>query len=241
VKRKLGRRISAIAGDPNTISAVAEQYYNFSGITDQVRYKYRRTIAKLTDQVGDIPLSHLNATKLREFRDIQSSSMTATYLKSMFTPVRGIFPYAVTNDIIDLCPMPSVPMPKEKRSVQMRKWQPFTPKEAQRIFEAMDRHWGTSVRGLSDKRRLAIHMAVRVQAFTCMRPKEVLTLRPENVTTKWIKVIGSKTVGSDRTIPLHPEIADFPAFYHAGGFDTFKSQKKDQVQTVRTTSPSSSV
>ena len=52
----------------------------------------------------------------------------------------------------------------------------------------------------SDKRRLAIHMAVRVQAFTCMRPKEVLTLRPENVTTKWIKVIGSKTEGSDRTI-----------------------------------------
>ena len=46
-------------------------------------------------------------------------------------------------------------------------------------------------------------------------------------------MIGSKTEGSDRTIPLHPEIADFPAFFHDGGFDTFKSQKKDQAQSVR--------
>ncbi|MGB0508385.1 MAG: hypothetical protein ACPGGK_19530, partial [Pikeienuella sp.] len=51
--------------------------------------------------------------------------------------------------------------------------------------------------------------------FTAMRPKEVLSLLPENVSDKSLIVIGSKTEGSDRSIPLHPEIADFPAFFHA--------------------------
>lgn len=66
-----------------------------------------------------------------------------------------------------------------------------------------------------------------------MRPKEVLSLLPENVTGKSLIVIESKTEGSDRSIPLHPEIADFPEFFHSGGFDTFLSQKKDRVQSVR--------
>ena len=233
VKRKLERRIAGIAGDPNTISAVAERYYDFSGLTKEVRNKYRRSIKTLIDQVGDIPLNHLTASKLRAFREQQSPNMQPTSLWALFTPIRGIFRYAVENEIVELNPMPSVPMPKEKRSIQMRKWQPFSPEEAQRIFLAMDDHWGSPRQGLSEQRRKAIHMVVRVQAFTCMRPKEVLTFRPENVTDKSITVIGSKTEGSDRCIPLHPEIKDFPAFFHAGGFNTFKSQNKDQVQTIR--------
>lgn len=233
IKRKLERRIAAIAGNPNTISAVAERSYDFAGITAEVRNKYRRSVRTLTNQVGDIPLNHLTAQKLREFRDAQAANMTPTSLRALFTPIRGLFRFAIENEIVDLNPMPSVPMPKEKRSVQMRKWQPFSPEEVQRIFKAMDYHWGPKSRGLSVERRRAIHMVVRVMAFSCLRPKEVLTLKPENVTDKWIKVIGSKTEGSDRTVPLHPEIADFPAFFHAGGFDTFKSQKKDPVQSVR--------
>jgi len=79
VKRKLERRISAIAGNPNTISAVAERYYDFSGITEQVRYKYRRIIKSLTDHLGDIPLNHVTAAKLRGFRDSRSASPRCRY------------------------------------------------------------------------------------------------------------------------------------------------------------------
>lgn len=39
MKRKLEIRIAKLAGDPNMISAVAEHYYNFSGVTEQVRNK----------------------------------------------------------------------------------------------------------------------------------------------------------------------------------------------------------
>ena len=233
VRRKLERRVSSIAGDPNTVSAVSERYFDFVGITPQVRNKYTRIIQTLIKHVGDVPLGHLSASQLRAFRDKQSKMMQPASLASLFTPIRGMFNFAVENEIVELNPMGSIKMPKEKRSVQMRKWKPFSPEEAQKIFQAMDEIWDRPLRGLSKERRLAIHMVVRVQAFTCMRPKEVINLRPENVTDKWIKVVHSKTEGSDRTIPLHPEIKDFPAFFHAGGFDTFRSQKKDMVQTVR--------
>lgn len=144
-----------------------------------------------------------------------------------------MFKYAIGEGKISENPMPSVVLKREKRSTQMIKRKPFSPAEVRRIFAAMDEVWGSPLRGMADERRLAIHMVCRVQAFTAMRPKEVVHLLPENVTDKSLIVIGSKTEGSDRSIPLHPAIADFPAFFHAGGFDTFLSQKKDRTQTIR--------
>ncbi|WP_039020099.1 tyrosine-type recombinase/integrase [Halocynthiibacter namhaensis] len=233
VKRKLERRINDLGGNPNTITAMSEAYFKKNQLKPEVRNKYRRVIRRLITQVGDIPLEHLNADRLREFRDAQPDDVKASSLQSLFTPIRGMFKYAIGEGKISDNPMPSVVLKPEKRSTQMIKWKPFSPEEARRIFAAMDEVWGSPLRGMSDKRRRAIHMVCRVQAFTAMRPKEVLSLLPENVTDKSLIVIGSKTEGSDRSIPLHPEIADFPAFFHAGGFDTFLSQKKDRAQTVR--------
>ncbi|WP_271437093.1 tyrosine-type recombinase/integrase [Lentibacter algarum] len=233
VKRKLERRINELGGNPNTITAMSEAYFKQSGIKPEVRNKYRRVIKRLIAEVGDIPLDHLTADRLREFRDTVPDDGKASALQSLFTPIRGMFKYALGEGKITENPMPSVVLKREKRSTQMIKWKPFSPAEVRRIFAAMDEVWGSPLRGMDDKRRLAIHMACRVQAFTAMRPKEVLHLLPENVTDKSLIVVESKTEGSDRSIPLHPEIADFPAFFHAGGFDTFLSQKKDRAQTVR--------
>jgi integrase len=233
VKRKLERRITELGGNPNTITAMSEAYFKKNQIKTEGRNKYRRVIKRLIAQVGDIPLEHLNADRLREFRDAQPEETKASSLQSLFTPIRGMFKYAIGEGKISDNPMPAVVLKPEKRSTQMRKYQPFSPAEVRRIFAAMDEFWGSPMRGLSEERRLAIHMVCRVQAFTAMRPKEVLHLLPENVTDKSLVVIGSKTEGSDRSIPLHPAISDFPDFFHAGGFDTFLSQEKDRVQSVR--------
>jgi len=233
VKRMLERRIAELDGDPNTISAVSEQAFEFARLKTQVRNKYRRNIQQLIEKTGDIPLTHLTSTKLREFRQAKSSSMKSSSVQSLFTPIKTMMRFAVENEIIETNPMVNVSMPRETRSVDAIKWKPFSPVEAQRIFDAMDRVWGKPLRNLSEDRRKAIWWAVRVQAFTAMRPKEVVVLKPENVTDKWIKVEGSKTKGSDRIIPLHPEIAGFVTFVHNGGFDTFHAQEKDQVQAVR--------
>ena len=129
--------------------------------------------------------------------------------------------------------MGSVRIQKDHRSMQARKWKPYQPEQVQRLFQAMEQYWGQRMRNISDERRMAVWMAVRVIAFTAMRPKEVLWLGPKDVTDRWIKIRKSKTHASERCIPLQPEIADFPAFFHAGGFKCFESQTKDRVQSVR--------
>lgn len=233
IRRKLERRIAEIAGDPNTISKVTERYCDFAGIRPGVRARYRRSIKRLIAALGDVPVSHITAAQLRSFRDTQASTMLGSSLASLFTPIKGLLGYAVEEELIEANPMASVRLPKDKRSIQARKWKPYSPEDVQRLFQAMQQFWGQPMRNMTDARRKAVWMAVRVQAFTAMRPKEVLWLEPEDVNDQWIRVRNSKTKDSDRVIPLHPEIADFPEFFHAGGFDTFKVQTKDRCQSTR--------
>ena len=231
VKRKLERRIVDIQGDPNIISRVSQTAFDFNEVKESVQKKYRRHIKKLVRHVGDIPIAHLTPKMLREFRDAHAKNLQATSVRSMFTPIKTMISYALEEELIETNPM--IRLGKEKRSVQAIKWQPFTPEEAQRLFLSMDEIWGSPVRGPSPQRRLALWWAVRVLAFTAMRPKEVMDLTPDRVNDKWIRIVDSKTKGADRVIPLHPEISGFVAFFHSGGFDTFKSQKKDRVQSLR--------
>ena len=65
--------------------------------------------------------------------------------------------------------MSGVKLPKEKRSVEERKWRKFDPDEMIVILNAIESVWGEPVRGLDDDRRVAIAMLVRVLAFTAMR------------------------------------------------------------------------
>ncbi len=233
VKRMLERRIADIAGDRNTIRSVAELYYKFAQIKPGVRAKYRRNIAKLVATVGDIPISHLTSRHLREFRDSLSPDMLGSSLAATFTPIRGMIAYAIGEELIQDNPMGSVKLKHDKRSTQQRRWKPYSPEQVQRLFLAMEQFWGKRLRNLSDDRRKAVWMSVRVQAFSAMRPKEVQWLQPEDVTDRWIRVQDSKNPESDRVIPLHPEISDFPAFFHAGGLKCFETQTKDRVQSVR--------
>ena len=126
VRRKLERRVADLAGDPDTILAVAERYYDANQIRKDVRRKYRGNIKKLTDFMGDIPISHVTAGSLRRFRDQQSATMMASSLTSVFTPIRGMFRYAVDEELIEINPMPSVVLKKDKRSVHDRKCVPYS-------------------------------------------------------------------------------------------------------------------
>jgi integrase len=233
VKRKLERRVADIAGDPNTIGAVAENYYRENQIRSGTRRKYRSNIKKLTDFLGDIPIAHVTSKSLRRFRDQQSALMIATSLAAVFTPIRGMFRYAIDEELIETNPMQSVVLKRDKRSIHERKCIPYPPREMKRLLEAMDEHWGSPKRGLSDERRVAIHMVCRVMAFSCLRPIEVVRLESEDVTDEWIKVRESKTPSSYRTVPLHPALSDFPAFMGKGGMKPFRNIETDQVEPVR--------
>ncbi|MEJ8560138.1 tyrosine-type recombinase/integrase [Yoonia sp. GPGPB17] len=232
-KHRIERKISSVLPDKNSISAVLEKYCKFNSIRIGTRSKYVREVARLIAITGDVPLAHVRTEDLKQLRDDLIGTIQAASIQAVFTPIKGIFAFAFDEDIIPVNPMLGVKLPKDKRPIEERKWKPFDPLEFTRIMKAADDLWSSPVQGLSDPRRDAIHMVVRVLAFSGMRPIEVIRLRPDDVTDDWISITGSKTESSTRVVPLHPEISDFPNWIASGGLDTFQSIKTDQVGSVR--------
>lgn len=233
VKRKLERKISELSPDPNTISTIAERYFSFNSIRPATRSKYRRDLSRLIDITGDIPIGHVRTDQLRHLRDQLIGQIKPASIQAVFTPIIGIFNYAFDEDLLEVNPMAGVKLPRDKRPIEERKWKPFDPAEMMRILVAVDEIWGHPAKGLSDIRREAIRMVVRVLAFSGMRPIEVIRLRPEDVSDRLIRISGSKTESSTRVVPLHPEISDFPGWVDTGGLETFQTIKTDQVGSVR--------
>ncbi|WP_282048023.1 tyrosine-type recombinase/integrase [Sulfitobacter mediterraneus] len=233
VKRRLERKVASVTVDPNNISTVLGRYCDFNSIRSGTKSKYRRELARLIAITGDVPISHVRTEDLRQLRDELIGNIQPASIQAIFTPIKGIFSFAFDEDIIRANPMIGVKLPKDKRPIEERKWKPFEPLEFSRILEAAQREWGESTRGLTDARREAIHMVVRVLAFSGMRPIEVIRLKPDDVNDKLVRINGSKTESSTRVVPLHPEIKDFPTWLAGGGLDTFQSINTDKVGSVR--------
>jgi len=231
-KMGLERRIARVARDPDTLKKVSEKFYDFAALRKPTERKYRRTIGRLIEEVGNLPIGQVTPKMLREYRDkLKGRGLLPSSIRAEFTPMMGVFAYAVDEELLEISPMVSVKLPKERRAVEEMKWLPFDPNEMQQIFAALDEVWGQPVRGLSDNRRQALKMAVRVLTFSAMRPSELMSLRPDQVDNRAIRVEGGKTKSSWRVIPLHPEIADFPEWLRAGGLSAFNNSKTGKAQT----------
>ena len=233
-KMLLERRIARVARNPDTLNKVAEKFFRFAQLRKKTEDKYRRTIERLVAKTGNIPVGQVTPRMLRDYRDHLKNKrrpLLPTSIRAEFTPIMGLFSYAVDEELIEISPMVSVKLPKERRAVEEMKWLPFDVNELSRILAALDDVWGQPVQGLSNERREALRMAVRVLAYTAMRPAEFMALRPDQVDERAIRVEGGKTKSSWRVIPLHPEIADFPAWLQAGGLAAFHNSKTGEAQT----------
>ncbi|MEP3784133.1 tyrosine-type recombinase/integrase [Ascidiaceihabitans sp.] len=233
IKRKLERKISELSPDPNTIRAITERYCDFNSIRSGTRSKYRRELARLIAITGDVPIGHVRTEHLRQLRDKLIGEIKPASIQAVFTPIKGIFSFAFDEDLININPMAGVKLPRDKRPIEERKWKSFEPTEVRRILEAAEDTWDKPAKGLTDERREAIHMVVRILTFSGMRPIEVIRLTTDDVDDKLIRIKGSKTESSTRVVPLHPELADLPNWIAAGGLKTFQSIKTDQVGSVR--------
>ena len=233
IKRKLERKISELSPDPNTISAVTERYCDFNSIRPGTRSKYRRELASLAAITGDVPIAHVRTEHLRQLRDKLIGEIKPASIQAVFTPIKGIFNFAFDEDLINVNPMAGVKLPRDKRPIEERKWKPFEPTEVRRILDAAEGIWGKPAKGLTDERREAIHMVVRVLTFSGMRPVEVIRLTADDVDDKLIRIKGSKTESSTRVVPLHPELRDLHQWIAHGGLKTFQTIKTDQVGSVR--------
>ncbi|WP_299632092.1 tyrosine-type recombinase/integrase [uncultured Roseobacter sp.] len=233
IKRKLERKISGLMPDPSTLSAVMQKYCDFNSIRPGTRSKYRRDLARLIEITGDVPISHVRTDDLRRLRDDLIGRVKPASLQAIFTPIKGIFSFAFDEDIIGSNPMMAVKLPPDKRPIEERKWKSFDPSEVSRILTTAETEWGDQARGLTKERSEAILMVVRVLAFTGMRPIEVIRLTPDDIDDRLIRIRGSKTESSTRVVPLHPVLAEFPAWVAAGGLTTFQTIKTDPVGSVR--------
>jgi len=233
IKRKLERKISELSPDPNTISSVTERYCDFNSIRPGTRSKYRRELARLIAITGDVPIGHVRTDHLRQLRDKLIGEIKPASIQAVFTPIKGIFNFAFDEDLINVNPMAGVKLPRDKRPIEERKWKPFEPTEVRRILDAAEGIWGKPAKGLTDERREAIHMVVRVLTFSGMRPVEVIRLTADDVDDKLIRIKGSKTESSTRVVPLHTELAGLHDWIASGGLTTFQTIKTDQVGSVR--------
>jgi integrase len=232
-KHRLERKISSVTPDPNSVSAVLEKYCRFNSIRSETSSKYRRELARLIAITGDVPINHIRTEDLKRLRDGLIGNIQAASIQAVFTPLKSMFNFAFDEDMIKINPMSGVKLPRDKRPIEERKWKPFEPAEVSRIMDAAEDIWGSPAKGLTDERREAIHMVVRVLAFSGMRPIEVIRLTADDVNDKLIRIKGSKTESSTRVVPLHPHLTDFPNWVANGGLETFNTIKTDKVGSVR--------
>lgn len=228
----LERKIARVARDPDVLRRVAEKFYAFAELRPKTEDKYRRTIERFIADAGNIPVSQVTAKTLRDYRDkLKSRGLLPSSIRAEFSPIMGLFGYAVDEELIEISPMVSVKLPKERRAVEESKWLPFDTEECGRIFAALSDIWGQPVQGLTEERRTALQMAVRVLAHSAMRPAEFMALRSDQVDERAIRVEGGKTKSSWRVIPLHPNIEDFPSWLHSGGMNAFHNTTTGEQQT----------
>ena len=233
VRKRLERKINNLKPNPDTLTHVSEKYFSFNQIKPHTRKKYRREIKRLILEFGDVPIKNLEASDLKNLRDSLLPQMLPASLHAVFTPIKGMFKYAIQEGIIDVNPMASISLPRDKRPIEERKWKKFEPHEALLIDQSIDKIWGHDLQGLSEERRTALRFVVRTLMFSGMRPIEVLRLTPNDVTDTFIKISGSKTESSTRVIPLHPELNELPAWLRSGGLNTFDTISGDKVTSVR--------
>lgn len=233
VKMKLERKIARVAPQKDTISDVAERFFVFSDVKSATLRKYRGHIADLIAAVGDIPVAHLSARQLRAHRDSLRSKHKVSTVRAAFTPIAGMLSYAAEEDLVDNSPMAGVKLPIDKRSVDDKKWLPFSPSQMASILSAGADYWGNPIAGVPTERREAFLMVVRVLAFTALRPSEAVRITPDDVSDNAIYVRSGKTASANRVVPIHPEIAEFPDWVRGGGMDTFaKNRKTGEAMTT---------
>jgi hypothetical protein len=124
-KIKLERRIARVARNPDTLRKVADKFYAFANLRSKTEDKYRRTVARLIADIGDIPVGQITSKMLRVHRDkLKDRGLLPSSIRAEFTPVMGVFNYAVDEELIEVSPMVSVKLPKERRAVEEMKWLP---------------------------------------------------------------------------------------------------------------------
>lgn len=232
LKLKLERLMARFAPPADRLTAVFEKFIKFNDIKTEA--KYRRVFERFVKYAGNLPITQVTPRILRAYRDkLLADELSVASVKAAFTPLKSLFRYALDEEVVDTNPTQSVTFPKDNRPIGEIKHLAFEPVEVCKILDTIDALWLSPFPYLNDERRIAIRHIVRALTFTAARPIELMSLKPEDVTDAAINIRRTKTKSSWRYVPVHPEIADFPAFIQSGGIKCLLTNNQDLVEPVR--------
>ncbi len=104
-KLKLERKIARVARNPHTVSKVAESFFRFAEVKAKTEHKYRRTINRLIEDIGDVPVNQVTSRMLRDYRDkLLARGLLPASVHAEFAPIKGLFNYAADEEIIEDAP-----------------------------------------------------------------------------------------------------------------------------------------
>jgi integrase len=181
----------------------------------------RRKVKRFTDFAGDKPLTEYTHADLIGYRDaLRTEGLKEASINQYVAALKWVWGAAPDRWPAEYgaVTFPRLKLRRVKEDVQETRWKAFTDAQMVKIGEAMATLWGPEADSrLSQSRRRAFAMAVRVMLYTGLRPVEVFHLTSENIVGQTIRIKYTKT-HAGRTLPLCKHLADLPAFLAEGGF-----------------------
>jgi site-specific recombinase XerD len=182
-------------------------------LVEKKGYDHEPSIASLTPKL------------LQEYRDhlLDDETIGNGSIHKYFDGMKSVFRYAMKEQRIPGLmsnPVQFIEMPRSA-PVEDSMYLPFNREEIARVWEVAQEAWrlNNSKSQLSEGRRRAFLMCLRVLLWSGLRPIEFFWLRGHGaVTNDHIFITRTKT-GVKRYIPICDHIASFPKFVQDGGFE----------------------
>ena len=235
-KKMLTDALEALAPMPTQtppellLSGLVKSYLKLNDkLSDNTVKSYRNKTARLIDCAGDLALSEYDAKALRGYRDYLKAGdaekklppAKASTINQYFACLKTIWKYAATeHEELATLTFPNINLGKDRATVEETRWQAFDEDQIKLVWQLVSTAWSPEAESkLSQSRRKAFLMAIRVLLYTGMRPAEVFHLKAGDLKDGILSIKYTKT-RAQRKIPLSIHIADdFKAFLEAGGFE----------------------
>lgn len=224
-KEMLDEQVEELSPKPTSPCAkalpfeVLEKYHTNNERDKNTIANQRKRLKRFIDFAGNRPLDEYTTQDFRDYITHLLPSVERGVVSQYFAILRTLWKWAAPEyDYYSQLKFPPINLPESKLTIEDRRWQAFTDEQIIKVWRLLNQAWSEdSKRKISQSRRKAFLMAVRVMLYTGMRPVEVWSLKHENIEGDMLHIKATKT-DVPRKIPLSRHIADLPKFLEEGGF-----------------------
>lgn len=188
VRARLQRlSVSVSPNAPDRLSVYyREVYAPHKGHRELTQIDYQKKLADFIEDVGDLRLGEIEREHLRKYRDSLSKRMKeVSSVVGYMVPIKALLNHAYSEEQIPTNPAVGLKMPTDSKTVEERKYLPFSADQVRQILDMIHDVWADEnikSRLSLQKRQLYRHTIVAL-LHTGMRPHELWKLTPDDVGT----------------------------------------------------------